>query len=330
VQLVPVTGDAVEDLDGYVAIVNAADQVDAPPGRPLTRARASSDIRHGWDGRPTEVFLALAGDLVVGTVTAYLSDHENLDLAWLEPRIHPDHRRAGHGTRLLAAVEDHYRSVGRPVLVLDAWDSPRARAFAEQAGYAVKQVAVARDLVLDGSVAERARFAALCAEAERYGEAYDLVRIDGPTPDELVEGLVAVTEAINDAPNDDLEYDDEVHDADRIRAYEQAQLAAGGHFLRVLAVHRETGEVAGHTVVVVDGEQPAYAEQHDTTVLPRHRGRRLGLRLKADMLCWLADVEPGLRVIRTDNAETNGPMIAVNERLGYRVAGRRLVVQRRV
>jgi RimJ/RimL family protein N-acetyltransferase len=83
-------------------------------------------------------------------------------------------------------------------------------------------------------------------------------------------------------------------------------------------------------VVVVDSEQPAYGEQHDTTVVPAHRGRRLGLRLKADMACWLGEVEPGLGVIRTDNAESNGPMIAVNARLGYQIAGRRLVVQRRL
>ena len=47
------------------------------------------------------------------------------------------------------------------------------------------------------------------------------------------------------------------------------------------------------------------------------------------MLRWLADEEPQLETVDTWNAESNGPMVAVNERLGYRVMGRELQFQRR-
>lgn len=45
--------------------------------------------------------------------------------------------------------------------------------------------------------------------------------------------------------------------------------------------HRETGQLGGHTIVAVDDERVHLGSQHDTTVSPDHRGRRLGLVLKA-------------------------------------------------
>ena len=40
------------------------------------------------------------------------------------------------------------------------------------------------------------------------------------------------------------------------------------------------------------------------------------------MMRWLAEQEPQIEAIDTWNAESNDHMIAVNERLGYRVVGR--------
>ena len=68
--------------------------------------------------------------------------------------------------------------------------------------------------------------------------------------------------------------------------------------------------------------------QFDTSVVRAHRGHRLGLLLKIEMLRWLGDVEPQLRVLDTWNAATNEHRIAVNERLGYRVIGEAIEWQR--
>ena len=45
------------------------------------------------------------------------------------------------------------------------------------------------------------------------------------------------------------------------------------------------------------------------------------------MLRWLGEAEPRLETIDTFNAESNDHMVAVNERLGYRVMGRELQYQ---
>ena len=61
-----------------------------------------------------------------------------------------------------------------------------------------------------------------------------------------------------------------------------------------------------------------------------HRGHRLGLLLKLDMLRWLAEAEPQVEQIDTWNAESNDHMIGVNEALGYRVMGRGLEFQKKI
>ena len=51
-----------------------------------------------------------------------------------------------------------------------------------------------------------------------------------------------------------------------------------------------------------------------------HRGHRLGLLLKIDMMRWLAEAEPQVEVIDTWNNVDNDFMIKVNEALGYRLS----------
>jgi hypothetical protein len=105
-------------------------------------------------------------------------------------------------------------------------------------------------------------------------------------------------------------------------------MTGGDRLLRLVARHRVSGELAGHTVVCVEGQRPAVAHQHDTAVARAHRGHRLGMLLKAGMVLWLAESEPQVQTVDTWNAESNDHMIAVNEALGYRVMGRELQFQK--
>jgi RimJ/RimL family protein N-acetyltransferase len=73
-------------------------------------------------------------------------------------------------------------------------------------------------------------------------------------------------------------------------------------------------------MVVVHPLRPEVGGQADTAVARQHRGHRLGLLLKIDMMRWLADVEPQLKIIETWNNVDNNFMINVNEALGYRLS----------
>jgi RimJ/RimL family protein N-acetyltransferase len=81
------------------------------------------------------------------------------------------------------------------------------------------------------------------------------------------------------------------------------------------------GRLVAYTELHVPLEQPERAQQGATLVLREHRGHRLGARVKTAVLRELAATLPQVRRISTYNAESNRPMVAVNEALGFRRAG---------
>ena len=111
--------------------------------------------------------------------------------------------------------------------------------------------------------------------------------------------------------------------AERIRAYEQAQLASGFRVYRdrrpAPFVRRAGGPDGRHRRLA---RRRAIGHQHDTSVVRSHRGHRLGLLLKADMMRWLAEVEPQLETVDTFNAESNAHMVARQRAAGLPGDGR--------
>lgn len=321
--------DGTDEIKAFVEIENARSATDAPWEHPLTPYRQEMGMRYGWDGEPARSFLVIdRHGRPVGTGRISTSEWDNLELAWLGLTIHPRHRRQGHGSAALEALHDECRRVGRPLVGLDGWESEATRAFATATGYEERSRSVNRRQELQALGTDF--FEAAYAEAELMAHDYELVRIAGLSPADLHDELATVSASINDAPLDDLEFEDEVYTAQRIRDFEHAQTQGGSRLYRVVARHTGTGELAGHTVVTVDAERPEIGAQEDTTVVRGHRGHRLGLLLKADLCQWLIAVEPQLRTLDTWNAESNDHMIGVNERLGYQVLGRNLEFQRRV
>lgn len=327
-ELIEVAPDDRAAVAELVRLTNASRAVDAPFEREVTPYAMEMDLRHGWDGEPGRHFLAVAGSRAVGRAQVSTTEYDNPDLAWIDVVVDPAHRRQGHGSALLEQVLGVCLGMGRTNIGVDSWLDDGFEAFATGRGFRRASVSARRRHDLRSIPPGLAD--ALYHEALAEAEDYTLLRVHGRTPDELVEPLAAATAAINDAPLDDLEVEDDNFPPERIRAYEDAQLARGPGFYRILAVHRASGEVAGHTVVAVDPEQPEHGEQHDTAVVRAHRGHRLGQLLKADMVRWLREVEPRLRHVDTWNAASNAHMIGVNERLGYHLVATALSYQRRL
>jgi GNAT superfamily N-acetyltransferase len=312
----------------YVEVANAVLAADSPWVHPLTLRGATGLLRHHWDGEPPMPFLATVDGAPVGLAEWQVGFYDNLHLAWLNVEVHPGHRRRGHGSALLDALVERTRSAGRTSLGIDGWQSAATRAFAARHKFELKSVEVNRRLLLadvDPMLVDR-----LYDDAVATAAAYELVRCSPRTPEDQLDAMATMVASINDAPLDDLDLEDEVFTADRVRAYEHAQ-AERGHLLhRLVARHRETGELAGQTAVAVDLERPHLAGQHDTSVVREHRGHRLGMLLKTGMLQWLREEQPQVASIDTWNAASNRFMIGVNEELGYRVLGTALAFQRTV
>jgi len=156
-------------------------------------------------------------------------------------------------------------------------------------------------------------------EAAAHAGDYELIHLVGPTPDDMLDDMVTLHAAINDAPMEDPDSEEDHWDVERVRAYDNAMAGRRQTVYRVMARQRDTREWAGLSMLCVDEFIPTVAFQEDTSVVRAHRGHRLGLLMKADMLRWISRERPEVAATDTWNATTNHHMIAVNERLGARV-----------
>lgn len=318
--------DDAESVEAYAQLENRVRAVDSPWMHPLTLLKAQSRFRFGWDDEPPVPFLLYESGSVVGHGSCSTSEYDNLHLAWWDLAVHPDHRRRGLGTALLEVLLERTHELSRTSAGIDGWESPAASGFASKHGFSAKSQSINRRQHL--AELDWTHVRELHGHAASVAGEYELVGRVGPTPDEDLPALSAMVESINDAPTDDLDIEDEVFPPERIRAYETAMIDRGLVLHRLVARHRGSGELAGHTIVAVDQEQPEAGEQHDTTVVGAHRGHRLGLLLKSGMNLWLREVQPQLETIDTWNAESNDHMIAVNDALNYRIMGRAIQYQR--
>jgi hypothetical protein len=207
------------------------------------------------------------------------------------------------------------RENGRTVFGTFALSGSAVEAFWHEAGARPTQVEARR--VLDLRKAPPGHFAALRDGAAQAAAGYSLVTWTGVTPEEHLAGVAGILNAMNDAPHPEA-VEDEFWDPDRVRQRADSSLVRMGvRGYSVAAICDATGEMAALTQLEIDPDSPEWGHQGVTAVTRPHRGHRLGLLVKAEMLDWLATPEPKLAQIETGNASTNQHMIAVNEALGY-------------
>jgi GNAT superfamily N-acetyltransferase len=318
---VRVDPDDLAQVTAVARIEEAARQVDDPDAFPGIPEMLAAEMRYGWDLEPAEHYLYVpdAAADPVGVLAVDLPTRDNLHLIWAQIWVHPDDRRRGHGSVIMNEVLRIARQTNRNTIwVGTAEDDQGARFFVEKFGFRyASHDARRRQLLADVDQSEVQRLWAL---AETTAADYCLERLQPPIADDVLGELVEVTAAINDAPMGALTYEDEKFDGQRLADFETAVKGRGEREYRVLARQRKTGEVGGHTMVAVHPLRPEVGGQADTAVARQHRGHRLGLLLKIDMMHWLADVEPQLKIIETWNNVDNNFMINVNEALGYRLS----------
>ncbi len=263
---------------------------------------------------------ALVDGAVVGALRIILPQLDNTSMAVCDVAVHPDARRRGIGTALLAEGVRLAREAGRSELLAEV-DEPGpgtpGRLFAERAGWACDLVETRRDLVLPP---DEERLTALERDARRASGGYELVSWRDRTPDDLVDDRALLERRMTtDAPHGELPVEEEHWDAERVREHEASQAARGRTVLSAGAVR--DGRLVAFTDLVVPLAQPQRAKQSGTLVLREHRGRRLGALVKAAVLRTVLSDWPAVRRISTYNAESNAPMVAVNEALGFVPAG---------
>ncbi|HEY5883025.1 MAG TPA: GNAT family N-acetyltransferase [Nakamurella sp.] len=309
------------DVDGVTAVFEAARAVDRPDDPVCLSTTVAADLIHGWDDEPARTAVTRDGrGRVIGVLQIRASEWDNRHLADVGLTVDPSARRRGIGSELFAAGVASAAADGRTLVTAASFEGGPGTGFAKSMGLDRASEEVRREQDLTG--VDWPGLDALATAAAAHHADYEIAPMEFPTPTDLLSAIGEMAAAINDAPLDDLDMEDEVFTPNRIQAFERAQVAYGRRMHRLVARYRPTGELAGHTVVLVEAAQPWHANQLDTSVVRAHRGHRLGLALKIGMLRLLAEREPQARVIRTWNAASNAHMIAVNEQLGYRPVAR--------
>lgn len=268
---------------------------------------------------------------------------EDLHQAMVYVQTHPDHRSQGIAKALYAVATADLAAQGRTTW--QTWShcpgpeatgpdaiaartgsgavdgrSPNNR-WLTSLGFTLEQCERPSMLVLDDDTLARA--ATLRAEASDIaGPDHELVTWVGNTPTDLLGDLGwLLTRMSTDVPSGELEFDEQVWDADRVRAQEDRARAAGMDSVITAVRHRPTGRLVAYTQFEWYASRPEGVFQENTIVLAEHRGHRLGQLVKAVNLAALRDANPAARRVHTWNAVENGWMLAINDALGFVPSG---------
>ncbi len=210
---------------GQVAdLFEAARLVDDPEAFPTVPAILAGQMRYGWDLEPDEYYLYVPDDTdqAIGVLELAIPTRDNRHLVWAGLTVHPEHRRRGHGRLIMEEMRCRAAQAGRNTIWCGAAeDDLGVRRFIEGCGFHyASHDARRRQLIAEIDHDEVRR---LADQAEAAAADYRLERVRPPITDRLLQQMIEVTAAINDAPMGALTYEDEIFDLQRMRDIETAR-----------------------------------------------------------------------------------------------------------
>jgi GNAT superfamily N-acetyltransferase len=313
----PVDPHDEADMDGFQRVYAEAELAEDPQVGLYSREDGVAMLTSADPSSLFEGFGAYLGGRMIGESILMGSNRDNLHLARLLLWVDPHHQRQGHGTRILAHMEEHARSRGRAVLRAQARIGEglgRNRTFAERRGYRLSMTEIERRLTLPVGPGLLDR---LEAESSPYHRDYAIRAFTGRVPSELRATYVGLRNLLEvEMPHGELELEAGRVAVEDLDAMEREREAAGRTTLAAFAVR--DGVVVAYADASV-GEGFSHVTQYGTLVHPGHRGHRLGMAVKCAQLRLLGDHFPDREYVTTSNAETNAHMVAINVALGFTV-----------
>ncbi len=234
-------------------------------------------------------------------------------------RIHTDpaHRRQGAGALLWEALLGFAREQGATSLAtMTQDDDPEGIAFAEKHGFA--RTGHTFESAVDLTTHDGSAFAHMIPALEAQGiRFFTLADRPGSETEEAIYDLDRLVAPDNPG--------DELGEFPPVDEWRRTMLQGTGQLPEFITIATHGEQVVGFTTMY----PTAVSGRFDigfTGVHPAYRGRGIALALK--VRAAQTAVRHGAREIRTGNDSRNGPMLAVNRKLGYQPLPGRFEYQR--
>ena len=243
---------------------------------------------------------------------------DNEHMADFSIEILPEFRRKGIGREalrlLLPFAKQHQR---RLLLAFSSDRIPDADLFLERLGARkglqtrINQLDVAG---LDGGLIQR-----WLEQSEPMKSKFEMGLWDGRYPDNYIDAVAALFQDVaKDSPRDNLDIEDMNFTAEIMRQMEQGMFARGDQRWTIYLTDRTNAKLAGLTEIMWNPNRKMIVNQGFTGVYPKYRNKGLGRWLKAEMMNKIQHEHPEVKFVRTTNANSNAPMLKINEEMGFK------------
>ena len=258
-------------------------------------------FRHSWANSPPEArrsaWCIEEGDEVIawGT-TSLMVETSEPGVGGIGIDVHPERRRAGLGSALIAAAERHASEIGVTRLLSYSRGDEASASFAHSKGY--EQTASNEILVVDPRD----------VEPPVLPEGVELKPYTAFVDDPWQIYHVFATSVL-DVPGEER-FDTIPYEYWLDRFWRHPSLDRDASTVALV------NGVAAATTRLDTDRASGRGQNNGTGTLPEHRGRGLATLAKQGSLVRAAQL--GCTVVYTGNDVTNAPMLAINRKLGYR------------
>lgn len=293
------------DYEGVVALARAND----PDSFANVAYTAEFDANQKKVGRLSSRWQAFFDGVMVGN--AYVGGMPWLPeyMCWIGLTVHPDHRRKGIGRELFGRAEGLAEQHGFTTLLSGTDERhPRAVRFLEAAGYTEAE----REWrsTLDLTTWDREPWQGVKLEMLASGvEVKSVAQLESEGADWLEPLHELYVTAEQDIPS--------VIEIKKtsLEEFESLAIKSRAAIPEAYLVAIEDGEFVGLTQPERVSDRPTAIAQELTATRASHRGRGIATGLKVMALEWAQD--NGYEQVRTWNAQSNAPMLAINMKMGF-------------